>query len=462
MITLFPLEKYNQTLSAWIHPESDDFNTPLMSAETQQARTQLFYEHYCGKYSPWDSAFVNQLLTGELKSIETEVMNAFDNTGKPDEKIGYAEDFRPYQKAWIAAIAENINLEQFDSVYYRAENRAITVDNLHARVLPTDDPYFYSHTIPGEGYPFDNLQMSALWAGTPVYVIGETRDHLWMLVITSDYIAWVKSAGVAYTDNHFVSEWKRSAQAQLVAISKTQTSVLDNNNHALFSAYVGAVFPGVATSSGFEINIPVKNKKQLARIKKSAVSSENAVLMPLSATPHNFSTMMNTLIGRPYGWGGMYFYNDCSAELKNLFTPFGIWLPRHSSNQVTVSKMDDLSASSPEERLAYLIQHGKKFLTIVYIGGHVVMYVGHDDATVMSYQNIWGLAPNPSTKRVVIGQAVLFPLLLQYPEDPGLVSLAAKKYFQIAYLDQLPESDKLYQGNVVNIRNWMFPEKSEW
>src|SRR3990167_7513109 len=108
MITLFPLEKYNQTLSAWIHPESYDFNTPLMSAETQQARTQLFYEHYCGKYSPWDSAFVNQLLTGELKSIETEVMNAFDNTGKPDEKIGYAEDFRPYQKAWIAAIAEKI------------------------------------------------------------------------------------------------------------------------------------------------------------------------------------------------------------------------------------------------------------------------------------------------------------------------------------------------------------------
>ena len=32
-------------------------------------------------------------------------------------------------------------------------------------------------------------------------------------------------------------------------------------------------------------------------------------------------------MGCPYGWGGMYFYNNCSAELKSLFTPFGFGYP---------------------------------------------------------------------------------------------------------------------------------------
>ena len=191
--------------------------------------------------------------------------------------------------------------------------------------------------------------------------------------------------------------------------------------------------------------VPGKNRNQKAVIKYAELSAEQSATMPLAATPHNFATIMQTMINRPYGWGSMYFYNDCSAELKSLFTPFGIWLPRHSSAQVTAGKMVDMTPFSATQRLNYLMENGQRFLTLIYIGGHVVMYVGNypnlnsnESTMAMTYQNIWGLAPKPSVRRAVIGQSTLFPMLLQYSEDPSLASLADKSFFQVSYLNQLP------------------------
>ncbi|ARD86128.1 hypothetical protein A3306_02600 [Rickettsia bellii] len=103
--------------------------------------------------------------------------------------------------------------------------------------------------------------------------------------------------------------------------------------------------------------------------------------MPLDFTRHNMANLMSSLIGRPYGWGNMYFYNDCSAELKNLFTPFGIWLPRNSGAQAEFIKENfyavDMSAATSLERLSYLMKNGKPFLTIIHIEGYVFLYIGN-------------------------------------------------------------------------------------
>jgi len=160
--------------------------------------------------------------------------------------------------------------------------------------------------------------------------------------------------------------------------------------------------------------------------------------MPLPATPHQFSMVLATLLGRPYGWGGTHFYDDCSQELKSLFAPFGIWLPRHSAGQVSAGKMVDKSESSINQRLQFLIKNGHPLMTIVYIGNHVVLYVSADKGIVMTYQDVWGLHPASGDRRAVIGGSVFLPMLKQYPEDRGLSSLAGRGYFQVAFLDQWP------------------------
>jgi cell wall-associated NlpC family hydrolase len=97
-----------------------------------------------------------------------------------------------------------------------------------------------------------------------------------------------------------------------------------------------------------KVLIPITNAYHNAKINFAKLKSKDATVMPLKATPHNFSTIISKLLGRPYGWGNMYFYNDCSAELQSLYTPFGIWLPRNSAAQKEIGKMVDKSSQNPQ------------------------------------------------------------------------------------------------------------------
>ncbi len=107
--------------------------------------------------------------------------------------------------------------------------------------------------------------------------------------------------------------------------------------------------------------------------------------------------------------------------------------------------MIDQSTLDPDARLDYLAKYGHPLLTMVYIDGHIFLYLGSyqnpkDPSTkvILSYQNIWGLRPENNAWRAVIGQSVLFPIINYYPEDKKLMSLLTKPHFDLIYLDQLP------------------------
>lgn len=437
---LFPLEHYNQNIDHWLQPETQYYQQALINPTRQQKFFNNFKYHF---FSPWNRQYINKILSKitQLKILESELITHFSNHNKKPDEIGYSENFRPHTAAWTNAIAENMNLKQFNQATYYALKRGITIANLNARMLPTEDVHFYDYHLAGQGYPFDNLQMSAIWVGTPVYILGETLDHAWVFILTPDhYIAWVKSNGIATVTDNFIQQWQQ--KQSLIAITQTATSIVDNNKHFLFSAYVGTVLPGREQDKNFQLMIPIQINGNAA-ITYTTLDKSHAVTMPLLSSPKHFAMLMKTLINRPYGWGNLYFYNDCSAELKNLFTPFGMWLPRQSQDQIKFSNMINLSNQSLTERLTYLIKHGHPLMTIVYIGGHIFLYVGNSnhDTVAITYQNIWGLSPKPPIRRAIIGQAVLLPLLKQYPEDLTLSSLAEKKYFKIVNLDEAADYD---------------------
>ncbi|MGI4753390.1 MAG: SH3 domain-containing protein [Janthinobacterium lividum] len=174
----------------------------------------------------------------------------------------------------------------------------------------------------------------------------------WSLVIApSSFLTWVESRGIAKASSKFIDSWQKAAKLKLGAITQTNTNIIDLNGRSLFTAYIGSIFPIVDSkdTSNKKLMIPVVENNR-AIIKHVSVPNENVEVMPLSFTQHNMANLMSSLIGRPYGWGNMYFYNDCSAELKNLFTPFGIWLPRNSGAQAEFIKENfyavDMSAAT--------------------------------------------------------------------------------------------------------------------
>lgn len=120
--------------------------------------------------------------------------------------------------------------------------------------------------------------------------------------------------------------------------------------------------------------------------------------------------------------------------------PFGIFLPRHSTAQVEAAgRVVDLSHKNPQMRIDYLTRYGKPFTTLVYIPGHIMLYIGNTtmngQVVPVTYQNIWGLRPNHANSRSIIGEAVFLPLLRFYPEDPDLISLAGKVLFKLGYIE---------------------------
>jgi hypothetical protein len=462
--TIFPLENYSQDIAEWMHPTNLDFlcDQPLLENKVQQKRQAEFYKHYFGISSPWNEAYVQNVLSAsdpnsiaeqeEQSFTQFNVASTYYGNNSPNNPI-------PYSQGWLDSIKANSNLVQLDSLSYAAGHRGITTANLAGRILPTEQHAYLNPTLPGEGDTFDYLQMSAVWIGTPVYVIATTKDGAWDLVLTPDFIAWVESRGVGMADATFIQNWSAAAQENLVAIIKTETPLRDPTGNLLSLTYVGTVFPKGESDS--TLMVPMMDAHQHAVSQEISVSPDAMAQMPLSLTPHSIATIMSTLIGRSYGWGGMNFGNDCSAETKSLFTPFGIYLPRHSSDQVSVGAMVDEGAAAPADRLSYLMENGKPFLSLIYIGGHIVLYTGNNpnpndpgqQPMAMTYQNLWGLGPIPPitisnpARRAVIGKAVLFPMLLQYPEDTGLNSLAAHAAFQICDLSTFAEvsSDELVQ-----------------
>lgn len=460
-ISLFPVEHYDQNIDHFLSPESPTHTKPLpgLTPAYQKARLADFQAHIFSTHadaaSPWSPHFVTQILQknpGILASLK-DSLATYSNRNKTEKEIGYGENFRAHDPDWITSIAENIDFAAFaPPIPYQANHRAIVVHNTSVRILPTKDPHFYSYSIPGQGYPFDNLQVSALWVGTPVYIVGETKDKRWSLLLSSSFMGWVESEALAYAGKGFIKQWEKRARTGLLAITHTQTPILRARNKKFqFTAYVGSVFPFAGIEKDkIKIKIPVMDAEGNAAMQDALVEKKYAAKMPLAATPENFSMLIKTLQNRPYGWGGSYFYNDCSGELQNLYTPFGIWLPRNSSVQRLAGKTVDLIALPAEKRLAYLMENGHPLTTLVYIGGHIFLYLGNypnpsspDHAPMaMTYQTLWGLTPEDRSRRMVIGQSLLFPLLQKYPEDPRLNPLTNTKDFKVIYLDQWPEDSK--------------------
>ena len=465
-VALFPIANYDQNVDHWLEPDSPGYDRPFLSPADQQAHFSALYARYFGTGtsapSPWNSAYVAMRVYrqqgADIVALQQRRIDKFDNTGKSGAALGYGENFRPHDKAWIDAIAQNMDVGQFtQKAVYQSERRAIATGNLMVRELPTTDPSFYDHHLAGEGYPFDNLQISAVRPGTPLYVLGSSVDGAWRYVQTPDVQGWVRTEGVGLTDDTFVDTWRAATAKSLGAVIVASAPVRDSRGVFRFDAPAGTLLPlapdnamrlapqankpaseAASATAARKLLVPARDVDGHAIIRTAQLSDAQIAPTPLAATPRHLAMLMKTLIGRPYGWGNSGLYNDCSSELQSIFAAFGVWLPRHSSTQMSAGRMIDLSASTPAQRLDYLAQHGEPLRTLIYIGGHVMLYIGNTTRNGMAvpvvYQDVWGLRPADNSRRAVIGGSVILPLFEHIPEDATLQSLAATPTFQISIL----------------------------
>lgn len=435
--TLFPLENYSQAVDSWL-PSGPQQHLAVIDENTQQRFFSALKSNYFGmapeEKSPWNPDHIAAL----LKNSADAVRNASIHKFLGNDSVSWGKNFRVNSARWKQELRHNADTTIADA--YASSARAIAVRETLVRVLPTADPAFGDPRQAGEGYPFDYLQMSSIHPGTPVYVLTASRDRRWKYVRSPSVMGWVHSEDIAAVDEKFVNEWLALAGENLGAFVKEAVSVQESEKHH-FTARPGTILPCRHHAPGLlRTAVPVRNADGHAQIRWVDLDAQEFAAMPWKMTYGNVAHLLNSMSGRPYGWGNHHFHNDCSAEMQSLLMPFGIHMPRNSAAQIeAATRIVDLSQESESARLDYLARHGKPFATLVYIPGHIMMYAGnaqiHGQQVPMTYQNLWALRPADGKSRSIVGGSVFFPLLASYPENPALMSLAAKAQFKLGFIE---------------------------
>jgi hypothetical protein len=253
-------------------------------------------------------------------------------------------------------------------------------------------------------------------ANTPIFVCHISADKAWALVETCYTFGWIPVEDFARVDADFIKIWESGRYA---VITRDQTSILDADDNFILRTSLGYIFPLVKEMPDkLEILVAATDKNTDAVIKHGFVRRGMSAVKPLRFNYANAAKIADELIGEPYGWGGLYDNRDCSSMTRDFFAPFGIWLPRHSEDQVKeVGNYIELQGLSPEQKEKIILEKGIPYLTLLWRKGHVMLYIGEHNGHALIFHNIWGIKTRDSAGkegRKIIGQAVITTLRLGY------------------------------------------------
>jgi len=363
-------------------------------------------KQYLKKYfSPWTDAFLLKKNSGSLE-VEKEVIADFKRFP------GWLENKQKNTTATINQLSRIMELNNFPNL----KSHAITVHNTNLRQLPTSRPIFGNWHEAGQGFPFDNLQVSLIKANSPVFILQVSKNGAWDLVSTSENaIGWIYSQDLAYADNKFINAWKNSSH--FIVAERDGDPLLDSNMHFYSESRIGELLPLVTTTSNhYWVKLAVRDINGDARIKLVRINKNVSGIFPLPATSSLIAQYINRMMNTPYGWGELYGYRDCSATTKDLFSVFGVWLPRNSSDQAQTGHLINLGGLTKKEKLKRIQSTAKPFFTLISLPGHIMLYLGEYHHQLWVFHSPWGLHTynllSGRKGRAIIGRSIITPLTL--------------------------------------------------
>ena len=304
----------------------------------------------------------------------------------------FAQNLQPWDKKRLKKIISNTNFENYNTV----KKYAITTKMSQTRNLPTNKPFFKNPKIGGEGFPFDYMQNTLLHVNTPLFVSHLSSDGAWAFIQSPVSTGWIKTDEFRYID---AKERYKFIQSPKIIITKDNIALYDNNQKYKLHVKLGAIFAKLKEDDEFYYNNDVRIPKKYAKN------------FPIQYNKENVLQITNELLEEPYGWGGYFEGRDCSAMIKDFFAPFGIWLPRNSALQKDAGINIDLRGLSDKEKEYTIQKYAFPFLSLLYLQGHIMLYVGEEDSKSLVMHNMWGVKTEDK-KRIVIGKAVISDLYL--------------------------------------------------
>jgi len=325
-------------------------------------------------------------LPGELPAAQVREWIE-DLSSRPSRPL-YDVQGKPVGKKTLDGLMDALNLKAIPKT--QQTRYGLVVHRADLRTFPTTTRVFSSV---GDT-DIDRFQESAFFPGTPVAIVHESRDHKWLFVVGNLYAAWIEKQHVAEGSKTQVFSYTRKVPYLVVTGAKVRTTftpdlpaVSDLQLDMGVRVPVLRDWPGTKAVNGqaayasHVIELPVRSDDGSLRI-VPALLPRTADVSPdyLPLTRANLIRQAFKFLGERYGWGHSYDTRDCSGFVSEVYRSFGVLLPRNTRDQAVSPALNRLAfgaADGRDKRMDAVadLQVGD----LVYIPGHVMMVIGHDN-----------------------------------------------------------------------------------
>ena len=329
---------------------------------------------------------------------------------------------RKLERVDFDALIDNVALEQVPATQHT--RYGLVVRRADLRTFPSMLSGFTS----AESQNVDRFQETALFPGTPVAMVHESRDGNWWFVVSSLYTAWVEKRFIAEGGADQVFGYVRKSP-YLVVTGATAKTVFTPTRPSVSELQLdmGVRVPVLADWPPSQaVNGQHPYTAHVIELPERAADGSLAftpALLPRTAdttddylplTRANLLDQGFKFLGERYGWGHSNNARDCSGFVSEVYRSFGVQLPRNTRDQAVSPALNRITfteADDHERRMTVLrdLQVGD----LIYIPGHVMMVIGFDqgmpyvihDTTGISYLDEKG-----DIRRVVLNGVSVTPI----------------------------------------------------
>ena len=342
---------------------------------------------------------------------------------RPDDTL-YDEQGRAVEESVIDALVANANAAAIPAT--QQTRFGLVVRRSSLRTFPTHLRVFNE---PADGTDIDRFQEDALFAGTPVAIVHESRDGEWWFVVSPLYAAWIPKRDVAQGTADEVFAYAHKEPYVVVTGARARTVFTPERPEVSeLQLEMGQRLPlvndwpaekpvnGQHSYTSYVIELPMRAADGSLHFTPALLQKNSDVAEDyLPLTRANLIRQSFKFLGERYGWGHSYNSRDCSGFVSEVYRSFGVQLPRNTRDQGVSPALNRIAFTADDDhdkRLAVLRE--AQVGDLIYIPGHVMMVIGQDgggpyvihDTTGITYRDAEGVL-----SRVHLNGVSVTPLL---------------------------------------------------
>lgn len=293
------------------------------------------------------------------------------------KKQYFNENFEEIPIDYFNSIQDNIDIDGFSKILQ--VRFAVTVKYSDIRVLPAQDKVLSSKS----SFDIDRLQEESLDLGVPLAVVCQTKDNQWSYVFAPTEDGWIKTENIAFTDKKTLIKWIDSKKFAVIINPKADVYLDESMRNYFEYVRMGSRLPVLKKigKSKICVSLPSSDMQGNLVFKKGYIARDNININFLKYSQRNVLIQAFKHLNSPYSWGGYNGEQDCSSFIGQIFNCFGIVLPETSYQKIKCGTLiaDFPHDASSDEKNKVIVENAPAGLSLIYLPGHIMLYIGNND-----------------------------------------------------------------------------------